>query len=237
VAPGGNGSFAPDGNGVTFPHFPGLDKNRTSAERDLFIATMQAFKLDPANVAACIEFETGGAWRTDIQNETTKAVGLIGFMPSTAKNLGTTVDNLRAQTFEQQLGYVVRYFQAIGISKLKRPVDYYAAVFWPAAIGTDDSYVIAKLGSPAYAANKGLDRHGNGQITTADLRETIEGTLARATGTNPPKVKGGQSMNNSGHYSDEQSVAPVIVGTLALALAIGIFVSVVGQRKALTLKA
>ena len=221
---------------MTFPHFPGLDTNRTSAERDLFIATMQAFQLDPANVAACIEFETGGTWRTDSRNETTKATGLINFMPSTAKNLGTTVDELRTMTFEQQLGYIVRYFQAIGISKLKRPVDYYAAVLWPAAIGTDDSYVVAKQGSATYTDNAGLDRHKNGAITTADLRETIERTLARATGIKTPKVKGEQSMNRPGQYPDANSLAPVVVGTLALMLGLGIFVAVVRHKKALPLR-
>ena len=216
------------------PHFPGLYKHRTSAERDLFTAAMQSFGLDPVNVAACIEFETGGTWSVNSRNATTNATGLIGFMPSTAKSLGTTVDALAAMTFEQQLGYVVRYFQSVGIVKLKRPVDYYAAVFWPAAIGTDDSYVIARDPSPVYAANKGLDRHGNGQITTADLRETIEGTIARARGTIPKNVKGGQNMNKPGQALNSNIDAAVIVGTLSLVVVAGIFVAVVRSKKRLT---
>jgi hypothetical protein len=197
---------------------------------------MQAFKLDPANVAACIEFETGGTWRTDIQNKDSRAVGLIGFMPSTAKSLGTTVDELRSMTFEQQLGYVVRYFQAIGIVKLKRPVDYYAAVFWPAAVGTEDSFVVARKGSPAYDLNAGLDKGKTGQITTADLRAVIEGQLARATGTSAPKVKGRHSLDTGEQYSNVALDAPLVVGLLAVLLAAGIFAAVVLPRKALSLR-
>lgn len=214
------------GLAVALLRFPGLFKNRTSAERDLFVAHMQAFKLDPNNVAACIEFETGGTWSTTIRNKTTDAVGLIGFMPQTAKALGTTVDELAAMTFEHQLGYVVRYFQAVGIDRLKRPVDYYAAVFYPAAIGTDDAHVIASAGSPVYAANSGLDRHKLGRIATSDLRETIESKLrqAGATGLAEPSVIVSERDTTS-------SVIPALLFCLPAIGALAIFALTLRRKK------
>jgi hypothetical protein len=184
---------------MQFPAFPGMVKNRTLGEIALFIGTMQAAALDPVAVATVIEFESARSWSPSIHGPKAftdppgYAVGLIQFAPSTARGLGTSTAGLEQMGFTNQLAFVVKYFKNAGIARLKRLVDYYAAVFWPAAIGTDTSFVIAKAGMPAYDSNKGLDPHGNGQITTGDLQDAMRGIQASAKGTIEvtPHVAGG----------------------------------------------
>jgi hypothetical protein len=172
---------------MKIPKFPGMVAHLSSAQIAEFIGAMQAAGLDPTNVAAVIEFETGGSWSPSqhgpkaFSDSPGYAVGLIQFAPKTAQQLGTSSSALEAMSFEQQLPYIVRYFKRNGPAKLRRPVDYYASVFWPAAIGTDDGYVIAKEGSKVYDANNGLDRDKNGEITTADLARVMTDILSRAS--------------------------------------------------------
>src|ERR1700741_706883 len=58
-----------------------------------------------------IRFESGGTFNPAITNSI-GATGLIQFMPTTAKGLGTTTDALRVMTFKQQLVYVDKYLYA-----------------------------------------------------------------------------------------------------------------------------
>lgn len=168
---------------MKLPALPGMLKNRTLGELAVFAASMLAAAMDPAAVATVIEFESARTWSPSVKNPTSGATGLIQFMPKTAEALGTSTSELAQMSFAQQLSFVVKHFRSVGIAKLKRLVDYYAAVFWPAAVGTDDSFVIAKAGSVAYEANKVLDPHGNGQITTGDLSAAMQAVQASAKGT------------------------------------------------------
>ena len=75
-------------------------------------------------------------------NQTSMAGGLIQFMPSTAKALGTTTWVLLSMNNVQQLDYVLAYLRPYK-GRMKTWVDVYLAVFYPAAIGKPD-YVITK---------------------------------------------------------------------------------------------
>ena len=166
---------------------PGMTKNRSTADIALFAGTMQSAGLDPAKVAPIIEFESARTWSPAVKGPKAftrppgYAVGLIQFAPDTAIALGTTTADLEKMTFAEQLPFVVEHFKRQGIERLKSLGDYYAAVFWPAAVGQPDSYVIASAGSPAYEANKGLDHGQKGQITKADLSQAMQSILASAT--------------------------------------------------------
>jgi hypothetical protein len=157
--------------------------HRTAGDIALFAGVMQSAGLDAGNVATVIEFESARTWSPSVHNPGSAAVGLIQFMPDTAKALGTSSAALEQMSFAEQLPWVVKHFQRAGVARLTRMVDYYAAVFWPAAIGTADDFVIAKAGSTVYEANKGLDRDGNGEITTADLTVAMAQTRVTAKGT------------------------------------------------------
>ena len=104
-----------------------------------------------------------------------KAVGLIQFMPPTAKDLGTTTKHLASITAVQQLKYVQRY-----LMREKRNGggffscgDLYLAVFYPkyrkyVKAGEFDT-VIAKYPKKAYTQNKGMDINGDKKLTVGDI--------------------------------------------------------------------
>lgn len=113
-----------------------------------------------------------------IQNSTSGATGLIQFMPDTARRLGTTTDDLYKMDGVQQLDYVYKYFKMTGVGNGTLG-DLYMAVFMPKYVGYDDATVLGKYGAPGfsgkvYAQNKGLDRNRDGEITVADVKQSVQ---------------------------------------------------------------
>lgn len=121
---------------------------------------------------ACMAFETGETFAPDKQNPKSKATGLIQFMPSTAKQLGTTIEQLAAMSAEAQLDYVEKYFNPWR-HKLANLGDLYMAILWPKAIGKSDGFVLFKQPSVAYTQNAGLDADKNGEITRAEASAKV----------------------------------------------------------------
>lgn len=109
-------------------------------------------------------------------NSQSGATGLIQFMPSTARSLGTTTASLAAMSNVQQLDYVEKYLRPYK-SKMKRLIDLYLSVFYPVAVGKPETYIIARSGSINYTQNAGLDIDRNGQITVADVEKWLENGL------------------------------------------------------------
>ena len=120
-------------------------------------------------------------------NPVTKAVGLIQFMPKTAKELRTSTEALKNMSGVDQLTYVEKFLDPF-LKKAKKDdkgkvlaSDLYAAVFMPAAVGQDDSLVLGKKNSndrslvdrvslgEIYSQNSGLDFDSNGKITKGEL--------------------------------------------------------------------
>ena len=64
-------------------------------------------------------------------NKITGAVGLIQFMPATAKELGVTLDQLYDMDNIQQLDYVYKYLSRYK-GKMNNLSDVYLSVFFPA---------------------------------------------------------------------------------------------------------
>ena len=104
-----------------------------------------------------------------------KAVGLIQFMPPTARDLGTTTTHLASITAVQQLKYVQRY-----LMREKRNGggffscgDLYLAVFYPKYrkyVKTGEfNTVIARYPKKAYTQNKGMDINGDKKLTVGDI--------------------------------------------------------------------
>lgn len=92
-------------------------------------------------------------------NRISGATGLIQFMPSTARGLGTTTDALFNMSNVDQLYYVKKYLMPYR-GRMKRWVDVYLAVFYPAALG-NPNYVITRdivaIHNPIFDINKDLD--------------------------------------------------------------------------------
>ena len=92
-------------------------------------------------------------------NPISGATGLIQFMPSTARSLGTTTDVLKHMNNVQQLDYVLAYLRPYK-GRMKRWIDVYLAVFYPKAMGNPNfvitSDIVAKQ-NKIFDLNKDLD--------------------------------------------------------------------------------
>lgn len=147
------------------------------ADLKALAATAQWLGVPVDWLAAPISFESG--FNPAAVNAASGATGLIQFMPSTARNLGTTTQALKGMTFTQQLEYVKAYF-AGKRGQLHSLEDVYLAIFYPAEIGKSPTDVIASAGNPVYDQNAVFDTTGKGYITREDVTATIVRTLQQA---------------------------------------------------------
>lgn len=163
-----------------------------------FIECADALAIDPDWLACVVSFETGGSFSPAQKNHWADAdakrrgvayggaMGLIQFMPSTAKAFGTSTDALAAMSFTEQLEYVRRYLKTYA-SRIQSLEDCYLAVFYPAAIGRKDDYVMGKRGAEGfigrvYDQNAGFDRDKDGNVTRGEVCATIRAVRDAAKG-------------------------------------------------------
>ena len=133
---------------------------------------------DPNHLMACMAFETGERFKSNTLNKVSGATGLIQFMPSTAKRLGTTTAALAAMSEIDQLDYVEQYFDPYK-NKLKTMSDVYMAILWPAAVGKTEAYVLFAQPTKAYKQNAGLDANKDGAVTKGEAASKVQNKLNR----------------------------------------------------------
>ena len=109
-------------------------------------------------------------------NHDTAATGLIQFMPEfsvagTAGSLGTTVESLLTMGPDKQLDFVEKYFEKNKRGNMAEEVDWYFIVFYPAAIGKDDSYVIGTARTAEVNSGYADPQHPQGLITRRRVKE------------------------------------------------------------------
>ena len=115
-------------------------------------------------------FESAKSFRANKVNPVSGATGLIQFMPSTARALGTTTSELAKMTNVQQLDYVYQYLKPYRL-KMNSWIDVYLAVFYPKAMNQGDGYtikpdIVAKQNA-IFDLNKDLD------ITVAEIKTAL----------------------------------------------------------------
>lgn len=135
----------------------------------------------PNDLMACMAWESGESFRPDIKNAAgSGATGLIQFMPSTAKGLGTTTAALAAMTAEDQLNYVYKYFRPYA-GRLHNLGDIYMAILWPKGVGQPDHYVLfdRSKAPTTFRQNAGLDGNKDGLVTRAECLVKINEKLAK----------------------------------------------------------
>lgn len=114
---------------------------------------------------AVIAFESAGTFSPSVKNPMSQATGLIQFMPTTARSLGTTTTALASMSAVAQLDYVEQYFQSY-VGLLDTLEDVYMAVLWPAAVGRPKHYVLFDEDDGVlFRQNAGLDYDKNGVVT------------------------------------------------------------------------
>lgn len=150
---------------------------RVSPEfRAKVIEISRRLALDPSTLMAIIAFETGRTFSAKTINRRSSATGLIQFMPSTARTLGTTTSKLASMTELQQLAYVERYLRPYS-GRLSDLASAYMAVLWPAAVRKPLSHVLFASPSLAYDQNRGLDTDKDGKITKAEAAAKVQRLL------------------------------------------------------------
>lgn len=135
----------------------------------------QKLGIDPKWLWVVIQHESG--WNPAAINPTTKALGLIQFMPDTLKGLGTSPATLLKGGINGQLDWTYKYLLPYK-GKMSDLDDVYFAVFYPYAIGKPDSYVLGSQVSPANAkkiANQNPANNPNkdNSITVAEVKKII----------------------------------------------------------------
>lgn len=189
---------------TALPRIAGLAEHTDNEFRAELIATARRLKIEPAWLAACIAFETARTWAPNVTSgggvyrgpqDDSKAVGLIQFtnvaLDAMAKRWRrVSKAELAALSALQQLEWVERYFVTVNASgRMRSASDVYMAIFAPSGIGKPDSFVLYSAPSAAYAANKGLDRNGDGTITRGEACEAVKVLLAQGTAAGSIEVQ------------------------------------------------
>jgi hypothetical protein len=157
----------------------GKKVSQTFKDRVLWIA--QELHCSPNDLMACMAWESGETFSASIKNAAgSGAVGLIQFMPSTAKALGTTSAKLAKMTPEDQLNYVYKYFEPYK-GRLHNLGDVYMAILWPKGVGKSDDYVLfdRRKTPTTFRQNAGLDVNKNGSVTRGECLIKINGKLTK----------------------------------------------------------
>jgi hypothetical protein len=141
----------------------------TTAFKQKVIKIAANLGVSPDYLMACMAFETGGTFSPSIKNAAgSGATGLIQFMPSTAKHLGTTVEALAKMDAVIQLDYVEKYFKLTN-KPIKTLEDVYLSILYPAAVGKDANSALFTKGKKTYEQNSGFDANKDGIITPAEI--------------------------------------------------------------------
>jgi peptidoglycan hydrolase-like protein with peptidoglycan-binding domain len=184
AAPFGERTIAGEATGVTDARFklinvPGSE-NTSQVFRDRVGQIAERLGTNPNFLMAVMSFESGGTFSPSVLNQAgSGAVGLIQFMPRTARHLGTSTAALAAMTAEAQLELVEKYFRPFR-NRLNTIEDTYMAVLLPKAVGKGNDFVLFRKPSVAFTQNRGLDIDGDGRVTVLDASFKVRQLLASA---------------------------------------------------------
>jgi hypothetical protein len=172
-------------------------ENLSPAGRRAVIDIARSLGVNPDFLVTVMSFESAGTFDPAKKNAAgSGAVGLIQFMPQTAFNLGTTSAQLAKMSQDEQIrGPVYHYFQPYH-GRLHTLDDTYLAVFFPAAIGQSDDYVVGQrdggsgFQQAVYKQNQGFDWAGSGFVRKSDIVKTIRSVYNAALGKPRVEVPG-----------------------------------------------
>lgn len=166
-------------------------ENTSEAFRKKVLEIADRLLIDPNFLMAIMSFESGASFSPKVKNAAgSGAVGLIQFMPSTAKALGTSIAELEKMTAVAQLDFVEKYF-APRKGKLLTIEDAYMAVLFPKGIGKGTDFVLFEKPSVQYKQNSGLDFNGDGKITVGEASRKVSERLGTGNVGNIVELKKG----------------------------------------------
>lgn len=164
---------------TTTPASGKVDSKWTNKKSSAFVnktvAIAQDLRINPNDLFAIMDFESAGIDHRKV-NPLSGATGLIQFMPSTARGMGTSTQALKSMSEIEQLDYVKKYFQPYK-GRIKDLPDVYCAVLWPKCVGKSSDYVLFTRGSITYTQNNGFDKNKDGIITKQEITTLVKGRL------------------------------------------------------------
>lgn len=153
-----------------------LHANLVKENKEAFLAKVEAWAkkrgYDPNWLMQVMYNESGLNHR--IVNSI-GAAGLIQFLPSTAKSLGTTTTALINMSNVDQLDYVFKYLDMYR-GKIYSFIDMYFAVFFPLAIGKPMDWVFKTAsiaGSTIARQNPSFDLNKDGTLTVREVQQAM----------------------------------------------------------------
>jgi len=106
-----------------------------------------ALGISPNALAGIIRHETNNTFNPRAKAPGKHgAVGLIQFIPKTARNLGTSTEALEKMSGTQQLDYVYKFYKAVGVRPGMDIGDLYMLTFMPAYAHKSPDTVLGKKG-------------------------------------------------------------------------------------------
>ncbi|MEI5672576.1 MULTISPECIES: peptidoglycan-binding domain-containing protein [unclassified Nocardioides] len=161
----GQGYSSP--NGYDYTQITGVQGNPNVTPEFLreVEGVAQRVGAQPEHLMAAMSFETGGSFASDVQNPRSSATGLIQFMDSTAKGLGTTTGQLAQMSPTEQLQYVEKYFEPYR-GRLNELESVYTTIL--AGSPHESGDVLFSQGEKAFGPNRELDVNHDGRITAAE---------------------------------------------------------------------
>ncbi|MDD3108471.1 MAG: transglycosylase SLT domain-containing protein [Alistipes sp.] len=133
----------------------------------------QHLGVDPSHLMAIMWSES--RLNPTARNPVGGAVGLIQFMPATAKALGTSSQALLQMSAVEQMVYVERFFRPYA-QRCRGFEELYLACFFPVAIGKPDTYILqtSRLSAALIAQqNPGFDLNRDQQITVGEFKQHL----------------------------------------------------------------
>jgi hypothetical protein len=156
--------------------------NKVKSNRDAFAAKVieisKKLDIDPNWLMAVMNSESGlnpQARNMAYPLNGGYATGLIQFIPSTAKHLGTSTDALYNMSNLEQLDWVYKYFRPYR-DKIESFIDLYMVTFFPAAVGKRNDHVLQAKNISALAiarANPIFDLNKDGKVTVGEVSEAF----------------------------------------------------------------
>lgn len=137
------------------------------------IEISRKLECDPKHLMLVMNNESG--LNHKVKNPTSSATGLIQFMDSTAKSLGTTTLTLKSMSNVEQLDWVYKYLLKYK-GRYTTASDLYLGVFFPLALYKNDDYVFPKWASDA---NKIFDVNKDKVLTKKEFRLYFEKKYAK----------------------------------------------------------
>ena len=154
-----------------------IKSDKKATFESMVVQIANAIGFDPNWLMIVMFFESG--LNPQAVNSTSGASGLIQFMPPTARNLGTTVEEIRQMDAIQQLDYVHKYLLPYK-GKISSLVDLYLRVFYPAAVGQSSDYVLGGNNPERLAAqNPIFDTNHDGKVTKGEVEQYINAYAKR----------------------------------------------------------